>query len=124
MSDKPITAAGLRIVVNNSKAISPKPRKAKREFAQIDLDWLGHPVWRKGIAPHLRIYLLLQFLTKRGTRSWKLTNAEAAQVGVSRQHKYHALRRLTIEGIITSTRSGRHTSEITLVLVPGQAAAR
>jgi hypothetical protein len=62
---------------------APKPRKAKRQFAQIDLAWLGTPAGRKGIASYLRLYLLLQFLTKRGTRSWKLTNERRPESGSS-----------------------------------------
>ena len=126
MSDEPLTVARLRIVADNDAPVGtvpPKPRKAKRQFAQIDLAWLGTPAGRKGIASHLPLYLLLQFLTKRGTRSWKLTNDEAARVGLDRHQKCDCLRRLEVEGMIIITRKGRRTSEVTLVPTPREAAA-
>jgi hypothetical protein len=123
VSDEPLTAGRLRIVADNGEVVLPRPRKAKRRFAQVDLDWLGTPAGRRGIAPPIRLYLLLQFLTRQGTRSWKLTNDEAARVGLDRHQKCRYLKRLEVDGMIRITRNGRHTSEITLVPMLGRVVA-
>jgi hypothetical protein len=120
MSDEPeLTAARLRIVTNNGEAVPPKrsatPVKARRRFAQVGLDRLRDPVWQREAPARLRLYLLLQYLTKRGARSWTLTNDEAAAVGVVRQHKHRCLRELEARGLIRVIRKGGRNPEVALV---------
>lgn len=120
-----ITADRLRIVVDNDKPTSeeqpakssrkPKSKPKRRRFAQIPLEWLNDPYFRRRISPEIRLYLAVQYATKRGARAVRLTNGMAATVGLSRQHKAHYLRKLEAQGLIQITHRGNRNPEILLI---------
>jgi hypothetical protein len=119
-----ITADRLRIVVDNEKtkpgarpgksARKPKP-KPKRRFAQIPLDWLGDPTWRKEIPPALRLYLVLQYATRRGTHTVRLTNDLLAEAGIARPHKGRYLGVLEARRLVAVARDGNRNPQISLL---------
>jgi hypothetical protein len=123
MTDEPkITAARLRIVANNGDVVPAKrttpSKQPKRRFAQVNLNRLCDPFWQRKFSAATRLYFLLQYLTKRGAKSWELTNDDAAIVGVDRYRKCEGLRELEEDGLIRIVRKGRHNPEVFL-LRPG-----
>ena len=93
----------------------PSPvRTVGRRFAQIPLEWLGDPVWQRQIAPALRLYLVLQFATKRGARPVRLTNSMAAGAGIERRHKTRYLRQLEAQDLVEVVRDGNRNPEVSL----------
>lgn len=119
--EEQITADRLRIVVNNDAA-EPKDRptkstpKLKRRFAQISLEWLSDPAWRGQIAPALRLYLVVQFATRRGARTVRLTNDMAAEAGIDRHRKSRLLAQLEARGWVKVSRDGNRNPEVCLML--------
>ena len=112
-----LSAARLKIVVDNEKpktAPAPNPKKTKRRFAQMDISWLSHPILKRKIAPDWRLYLLLQYVTRRGARSVRLTNELAAEAGLDRHHKSRLLKQLEIQGLVKVTRRGQHNPEVAM----------
>jgi hypothetical protein len=114
-----LSVVRLRIVTNNKKPIpeAHKPnlsRIERRRFAQIPLTWLRDPTWQKKIAPDLRLYLLLQYATKRGSRSVRLTTEMLADVGIARQNKHRYLTQLEASGLVKVVRDGRRLPEVSL----------
>jgi hypothetical protein len=116
-----ITAERLRIAVDNDKG-EPKARptkptfgpRPKQRFAQIPLHWLSEPYFRKRISPEVRLYLVLQYATKRGARVVRLTNYMAAEACITRQHKTQYLRKLERQGLIRIMHDGNRNPEISL----------
>lgn len=104
----------LHVVVNNDA--KPKPKPKAPQFAKIPLDWLREPPATCGqIPPALRLYLLLQYVTKRGTRPMRLTNDMLAMARIVRQHKTRYLGVLERRGLIAVVRDGNRNPEISLV---------
>jgi hypothetical protein len=146
MSDEPkITAARLRIVTNNGEQVpdhrtaptasarrggrmggglaeaidvshSATGKSPRQRFAQVSIDWLGDPAWQRLIPPHLRLYFLVQYLTKRGSREWPLTNSEASEIGLDRHHKHRYLGQLEQLGLVRVSRQGQHNPVVSLAL--------
>ena len=115
-----ITAAKLRIVTNNGEAVPrrsapARPQKARRRFAQVDLDWFRDPAGRREISPRMRLYLLVQYLTKRGAREYALTNDDAAEVGLDRKTKHRYLRQLERVGLVKVSRRGQRNPIVSLI---------
>jgi hypothetical protein len=113
-----MSAARLRIVVDNETpktASMPKPKKTKRRYAQADIDWLSHPVLKNKFTADWRLYLLLQYVTRRGTRSVRLTNELAAEAALDRHHKSRFLKQLEIQGLVKVTRRGKHNPEVVVI---------
>jgi hypothetical protein len=95
------------------EAAQPKlQRRAGRFFAQIELAWLSDPRFRGLISPMMRLWLLLQIRTLRGSRAVRLTNAMAADVDVDRHRKSDCLRRLEKLGLVKVVRSGNRNPEV------------
>jgi hypothetical protein len=122
MNDEPpITAAKLRIVTNNGKTVpserpkSAKQPKRKRQFAQVNLDRLRDPIWQRRFSAATLLYVLLQYMTRRGAKSWVLTNDDAAIVGVDRRRKRDGLRELEADGLIRVIKKGRHNPEVVML---------
>ena len=118
----PITAAKLRLAVNNVKLAPVKARPEKhtrrrRHFAQVELAWLSNPDRQGAVAPWVRLYLLLQYATKRGERTVRLTTEMMAEIGISRQNKPRYLRQLEARGLVKVVRDGHRVSEVSLLPV-------
>jgi hypothetical protein len=90
-----------------------KQRWRGRRFAQIPLEWLSDPAWQRQIGPALRLYLVLQYATKRGARSVRLTNDLAAVAGLDRYHKSRCLRQLEARALVAVHRVGNRNSPLT-----------
>jgi hypothetical protein len=117
-----ITAAKLRIVTKDGEPVAAKrtapAKQPKRRFAQVNINRLRDPLWQRKFAASTRLYFLLQYLTRRGARSWTLTNDDAAIVGLERRHKHESLRELEADGLVQVARKGQRNPEVTL-LRPG-----
>jgi hypothetical protein len=103
----------LYVVADNGRP--PEPKAGKRRFAQISLNWLSDPTWRKEISPALRLYMVLQYATKRGARAARLTIDLLAGAGIARQHKGRYLAVLEARGLIAVARDGNRNPEISLL---------
>jgi hypothetical protein len=111
----------LLLVVDNDGIPAVDEQKArskrrKRRYGQVSIDWLADPAWREAMAPWLRLYLLLQYLTKRGEQSVRLTNEMAAEAGLDRHQKSRCLHELVTRGLVTGWRYGQHNPVVSLVL--------
>jgi hypothetical protein len=62
------------------------------------------------------LYFLVQYLTKRGSREWPLTNSEAADIGLNRHHKHRYLGQLERLGLVKVSRQGQHNPVVSLAL--------
>jgi hypothetical protein len=80
------------------KAFEPKRRaripRSKEAFAKVELSVLMDSRQHDLFAPKIRLYLFLQIKTLDGRKPVRLTNAIAADLGLSRQHKIRCLRQL------------------------------
>jgi hypothetical protein len=78
------------------------PGPPRREFAIVPLRWLRNRRWDDFLPPRLRLYLYLQYRSRRGAKEVRLTNGEAAELGIeTKQEKMRVLRLLEARGLIT-----------------------
>jgi hypothetical protein len=101
------------------EAAQPKlQRRPGRLFAQVELAWLIDPRFQRLSNSTLRLYLLLQIRTIRGSRAVRLTNQIASEAGVDRHHKSRRLRQLEKIGFVRVVRSGNQNPEVTWLPPP------
>jgi hypothetical protein len=67
----------------------------------------------------MRLYLFLQYRSRRGNQVLRLTNDMLAEVGIDRTNKPKYLKQLEGLGLITVARDGNRNPEIT-VLMPAR----
>ena len=68
--------------------------RSEQPFARVKLSVLLDSQQHDLFAPKIRLYLFLQIKTLDGRKPVRLTNAIAADLGLSRQHKIRCLRQL------------------------------
>jgi hypothetical protein len=94
-------------------AAQPKlQRRPGRLFAQIELDWLVDQRMQPLMSREMRLYLLLQIRTIRGSRTVRLTNIMAAEAGVDRFQKSRCLHRLEELELVKVMRVRNRTPEV------------
>lgn len=84
--------------------------RSPEQFAMVPLPWLSDRNWDALLPARSRLYLFLQWNTRRGTRPWTLSNAEARALGISANNKMRTLRSLETKGLITVTTTGKETA--------------
>jgi hypothetical protein len=96
------------------KAAQPKlQRHPGRLFAQVELAWLSDPRFQRLPKSALRLYLLLQIRTIRGSRVVRLTSRMAAEAGiVDRAVKTRCLARLEALGFVKVARAGTQNPDV------------
>jgi len=91
-------------------APQPKPARlprSRKHFAMVPLSWLTNRAWDSYMPARQRLFLYLQYKSRRGTRSVRLSNAMAAEIGLDRHSKMRRLRQLETDGLVTFTLAGR-----------------
>ena len=114
----------LRLAANNvvltERQQQPLPRKVRStiegNFSYITSDHLTDPAWWPEIPPRLRLYLLVQYRTKRSETAIRLSNEMAAAIGLSRQNKHRCLNELGARNLIGVTHRGQCNPEVSLIL--------
>ncbi len=102
------------------EAVQPKlQRRPGRLFAQVELAWLSDPRFLPHVDAMMRLYLLLQIRTLRGSRTVRLTGKMAAEAGImGRSHKSHCLARLETSGLVRVVRSRNQNPEVAWIPPP------
>lgn len=102
------------------EAAQPKlQRRPGRLFAQVELSWLADPWFLQHVDATMRLYLLLQIRTIRGSRVVRLTGRMAAEAGITeRSTKLRCLARLEALGFVKVVRTGTQNPEVTWLPPP------
>jgi hypothetical protein len=97
------------------RAKAPRLPRSKREFAIVPLQWLLNRRWDDIFPTRVRLYLYLQYRSHRGAEEVRLTNREAAKLGLgTKQEKMRVLRLLEDRGLITVMPTGPRTVCVTV----------
>jgi hypothetical protein len=62
-----------------------------------------------------RLLLFLRIKTKRGQRAWRLTNEQAASIGLDRKLKSRCLRYLELSGYVSVAQRGQRVPVVTVL---------
>ena len=102
-------------------AAAAKPSRmprTNRPFAIAHLDLLVAGGALNVLLPApARLYFHLQYASRRGARPVRLTNNDAAQLGLGRQAKSRALQFLEKHGIVSVERVGKRSPSVTILVV-------
>jgi hypothetical protein len=101
-----------------AKKALPLPYNGSRLFNPVYLDQLTDRRWDVFYPSILRLYHYLKIKSRRGTRTVRLTNEMAAEIGISRSHKSERLKELEALGLIEVTRNGLKTPEVRTLAPP------
>ena len=63
-----------------------------------------------------RLLLFLRIKSRRGQRTWRLTNEDAASIGLDRPLKWRCLRYLELGGYVSVERHGQQVPVVTVLL--------
>jgi hypothetical protein len=92
-------------------------------FAAVPLDWLSDRRWDEVFPTRLRLYLYLVIKSRRGQKPVRLTNAMAAEIGLTKQSKMRTLRWLEARGFLRVVSRGSRTPLIDILVAwPGERA--
>jgi hypothetical protein len=104
---------------------SPKHKRLSRievDFAMVPLPWLRDHTWYHVFPARTRLYLYLQYKSRRGTKVVRLTNDMAKEIGLAKQNKMRDLRLLEAEGFVTVLevdRADSITVQVAVIRQPG-----
>jgi hypothetical protein len=114
----PLGPAGEAIAAAPNGQAKKQPEKLMKNsvahFSKAYIAWLKDPEWRDDYPPKIRLWHYLLYLSRYGKREVTLTNATVAEIGLTRQHKWRALKRLGVEGRVTLENSGNETVRVTV----------
>ena len=103
-------------------AVRHRPQPLKRlptHFARVPLLWFTKPPRKHLFGPRQRLFLLLVYRSHFGQRGVRLTNALAAEIGISRRSKHKCLQRLEDDGWIRVERDGQQVPTVWPIVISG-----
>jgi hypothetical protein len=83
------------------RAKPPRLARSKSAFAIVPFDWLTDRKWDGVFAARVRLYLYLQYKSRRGAVPVRFTNAMAEEIGLARQNKMREIHWLVTQGLVT-----------------------
>jgi hypothetical protein len=124
MGTREIDVEGLRLAgaVAERKVELPgaRARRSRQFIPPVPMEWFRRACRLPGKA--LVVALAAWYRSKRqGSPTVVLTQAGLSELGVSRQAKYRALRRLEEAGLLTVRRRGHKSPEVTVIPPAGPA---
>ena len=101
------------------KAKPPRLPRSKKEFAMVPLRWLTNRRMDDVFPARTRLYLYLQYRSRRGMQEVKLTNKEVGKLGLTKQNKMRDLRWLEARGLLTVVSTGSEMVRVSVALQRG-----
>jgi hypothetical protein len=96
------------------KAKPPRLPRSKKEFAMVPLRWLTNRRMDDVFPARTRLYLYLQYRSRRGMQEVKLTNKEVGKLGLTKQNKMRDLRWLETRSLLTVASAGSETVRVSV----------
>ena len=88
--------------------------RSKKKFAMVPLRWLTSRRMDDIFPARARLYLYLQYRSRRGVQEVRLTNEEATKLGLTKQYKMHCLRQLAAKGLVSVVSSENETVRVSV----------
>jgi hypothetical protein len=105
--------------LDTSKLAQPRTARLSRHqglWASVPLEELTDRRHDETYSARTRLLLFLRIKSRRGQRTWRPTNEDAAEIGLDRPQKLRCLRYLELGGYVSVDRRGKQVPVVTVML--------